>query len=82
MGPAKNQHNQYKTLFNREGMKICYLPAGCCDLVNADAMATAAALDRPPNAVGPTCVAVSCLTGMGFFSVSNIFLVSCKKIFL
>ena len=65
-------------------MKICYsyLPAGCCDLVNADAMATAAALDRPPNAVGPICVAVSCLTGMGFLTVSNIFLVSCKKIFL
>jgi len=37
-------------------------------------MATAAALDRPPNAVGPICVAVSCLTGMGFFSVSKMFI--------
>ena len=56
---------------------------GCCDLVKADAMATAAAFDRPPNGVGPRCVAVSGLAWcVDFFSVSNIFFVSWRKIFL
>lgn len=49
--------------------------AGCWDLVRADAMATAAALESPENGLGPKCSAGP-LGFTAFFSRSKMFLVS------
>lgn len=54
---------------------------GCWDLVRADAMATAAALESPENGLGPKCSGKT-LGLTAFFSRSKMFLVSCRKIFL
>lgn len=54
---------------------------GCWDLVRADAMATAAALESPENGLGPKCSGRT-LGLTAFFSRSKMFLVSCRKIFL